>query len=490
METELIPVGNGLYQEVRVADGTPVGEPFDPLTQFVGLSGPGPSGTTTTIGADGKAITPNSAPENMLAAAPDVETAPQGASSTSADPTDWTTRDTSRTSQSGGGGYDGGPSYGGGGYAGAFGGSSGFDDDPFANVPNYQTGQRHPAAGGAPLVPGGMFAAQDDVPAYDNRQQVYVPGGAAAGPFETRSAPTPSGGMTGNFGAFGHGGGSSDGGGGGSNMGANSAIGQAMAGKVRGMASKIQGGGSGATSTTDPTKQYRRQGRRMDRAYDRYNEELADPDPMRVTGWSKAQGYKPGTVNMFLQHPEGLLGDVFPGFNANQFTDSLTRLPMTDIAMTAFGTRGKGLLSKTPVTNVPGILRRQGVKAPKPEYKRSLDASKVANKVAEMYGEIGTEGGNRFDTEALLQNLATAKKTSALRQGLEQQFRFDPGGAADSIGSYLRSAITAGMGNTAQANALARTADRRLIEMGGDIGRMKPKRASKAINKVAQSFLD
>lgn len=440
------------------------------------LAAPGaPATDTTTIGLDGKAVPlPSAAPPLDPVAAPPATAAAPAA------PTDEPWYDSGGSSGGGGyrrsansgwstGGYGG--SSGGGGATDPFGG---YQDDPFAALPAYANGQRHPAAGGAPLVPGGQFAAQDD--GFDDRQQVRVPGGATAGPFEVSAAPLPQP----DYYA-----GAAEGGGGGGDSLAQSMIGRIRA-NVQGRIGGMGPGGNSGGYTTD--QEYRRQGRRLDHAYDRYNEALADPEPLPVRGWAKEQGFKPGTVGMFLDNPAQLLPAVFPGFHANQFTDSLTDLPMTDLALIAGGTQGRGLLSPTPVVTPPHILREQGVKPSKPEYKRSLDPGKTANRIAEMYRELGSDGTTRLDTDALLGNLATAQKKSALRQGLEQQFAYDPGEAMRSIGSYVHSAF-AGMGNSGQSRALDRSIERRLIEMGPQIARLKPKRASRAINMVAEQFL-
>jgi hypothetical protein len=179
------------------------------------------------------------------------------------------------------------------------------------------------------------------------------------------------------------------------NAGANSDIGQAMRAKVEGMANKIQGGGSSSSSTTtqQTQHQYNQQGRQMDRASARYNDALYNPDPLPVHGWSKQQGFKAGTINAALADPTMLLPAVFPGYASgdNPFSDSLESQPMTDLAMIMYGTQNKrGLTTKTPVVKVPHILAQNGTKPTKPATKRTLDPSAVTNKVAQMWGDLGS----------------------------------------------------------------------------------------------------
>lgn len=384
---------------------------------------------------------------------------------------------------------------------GSFGGAANYaGDDPFAGLPNYRSGQRHPAAGGAPLTPGGLFSAEAD--GLDTRQQMtQYDTGASAGPFGVnaanqrpwqaeralRTADRP---WLGDRGP---------------NLNpryeALRAKGDAVAGKVRGMASNIRygGGGQAASSSTsaDPyaqqQRQYARQGRRMDRASERYNEALYDPEPMAVKGWAKRQGFKPGTIDAALGDPTMLLTSVFPGYESRDtpYSENLESLPMTDLALITAGTgRKRGLTSKTPVVDVPGILRKQGVKPVKPEHKRTLDSSKVANQIAAMYRSLGQPGGDPgwMDQEQLLGNLATARKGSILRQNLRTQFEDDPNAAMQSAASYVRSAMSAGP-DTVVSRALIEDVDRQVTNQGRSILRTKPKRADRIIRPLARSYL-
>jgi hypothetical protein len=384
---------------------------------------------------------------------------------------------------------------------GSFGGASGgaFDDDPFAGVPNYQGGQRHPAAGGAPLTPGGLFNQQvpGEEAVDDRRQMTQYDTGASAGPFGVQSPKMDLGPMdrrTWDSSGRAY-----------ADRGTHTsplydkfaAKGQAMESKVRGMAGAIQGKleGGGASSSAAPSSSaaYAQQGKRMDRAYDRYNDALYNPEPMPVKGWSKKQGFKPGTIDAALADPTQLLTSVFPGYESRDapYYQAMEDLPMTDLALIEGGTQSKkGLTSKTPVVKVPNVLRQQGVKPVKPENKRTLDSSKVANKVALMYRDFGTPGADTSwtDEDALLGKLATSKKGSILRQGLQSQFETDPGSALQSASSYVRSALSAGP-DTVYSQALIEDVDRQFTNQGRSLLRMKPKRASRIVNDVARAYL-
>jgi hypothetical protein len=494
--TEIVgPDASGYY--VTYTDGVP-GAPWKP--DFSQLAAPASAGTTT-FDRDGNAIIPPLATAAPLAPPPS-SAAGAPATPTAADPTAWAAGPAPRSGPFAAGYTPSAPQgSGGGGYVVPPANFGEMHDDPFANIPPYQNGQVHPAAGGAPLVPGGAAAAAAQ--GLDNRQQVYVPGGAAAGPFETRSAPTPSGANTG-----GYGGGASwndqgrQGGGGGSDMGANSALGRAMAGKVRGMAAKMQGGGtaSGSSYGSDTSayrrqqRQYRRQGRRIDDAYDAYNDELADPKPLPVRGWAKDVGIKPGTINAGLVDPMMIRDNLFNDqLLDGAYYDSLNSTPMTDLALILGGTQNRrGMSTNTPVVKVPKILREQGVKPVKPEQKRIIDPSKVTNKIAALFGgvEKATPGGGAwFDSDQLLDNLATAKPKSILRQNLKHQFADDPGGTLESAKNYVRSALSVLPGNAANQARLA-SVDRVAQMMGGDALTLNRKHFDRFVGDLAGYYQD
>jgi hypothetical protein len=484
---QVIANDDGTYTKVY-SDGTT--ETYDPLAMM--NTGATPSQGTTTISKAGKAVPVQGA------APPQVD--PAQASPTSAPVTTnpssggaW--YDTGYQGHSsgggsayrGGGGYSGSSSGGGSGYGGGFSGSFG---GGAPEPPRYADNTVPQYWGGPPRVPGGAAAQAGQGSGYDNRQQVSVPGGAAAGPFETRGAYPPS--------QHSYGGDSTSGGGG-SNAGANSAIGQKLEAKVRGMADKIQGGGSSSSSTSSYQQQqhqYNQQGRQMQRASAHYNTALYHPDPLPVHGWSKQQGFKAGTIDAALADPTMLLPAVFPGYASgdNPFSADLESQPMTDLAMIMYGTQNKrGLTTKTPVVKVPHILAQNGTKPAKPATKRTLDPSAVTNKVAQMWGDLGQQGSSLestpfLDRDTLLTNLATARRGSALRQGIRTQFQTDPGAALNSIRNYLGSAVTAGPDDIIH-RALGDSVDRRITNMGPDLLRMKPRKASRFVSDLASSYL-
>lgn len=367
----------------------------------------------------------------------------------------------------GAGGYasfGGGPSYGGGG------GSGG------ESVPRYADGSTHPFFGGPPRIPGGPTAAQEQGQGY--RVPAYVPSsGAYAGEGSVRAANPPDGRSA-------YGGGGSDSGGGKSGGGASD-----LYYKLR---DKLTGGGSSGGDYTS-TQEYRRQGRRTDRAYEKYNEELYNPDPLPVHGWAKAQGYKPGSVELALADPTAILGEVFPGYNRQntQGGTAFDDLAMTDIALAAGGTGKRGLTTKTPIVKVPQILRQQGVKPTKPDNPRILDPSAVVNEMAGLYGAIGAQdpnGGQWFDADALLQNLANTRKNSAVGMQIGNMFEEDPGSAIRTATQMVQSVLGTAPSNLANI-ANQRTAEQVVSNISSGIMRRKPKQAHRAISQLASQFL-
>ncbi len=378
----------------------------------------------------------------------------------------------SRGSSYRGSGYGSG---GGGGYGG--GDFSGGSD--FGTVPRYADGSTHPFFGGPPRIPGGPAAAATQ--GQDNRQQLYLPTGAAAGPYSTRAPDLPEQSSAGAKGGTSTG---SGGGGGGA-----SDLYYKLKAKLEGAA-----GGGGSTETTT-TQQYRRQGRRADRAYDKYNEELYNPDPLPVHGWAKQQGFKPSSVELALDDPTTILSSVFPGYerrntNAGTWFDDI---PMVDLALAAGGTGGpKGLTTKTPVVKVPGILRQQGVKPVKPEQDRILDPSAVVNTMAPMYEQIAAEspnGGTWFDTQELLGNLANAKKKSAVGMQTVGAFEEDPGLAQQQAIRLVQSVLGT-MPDGAFNRARIRSVEQAASNLGASTMRRKPKRAVQYLNNLAGTFLE
>jgi hypothetical protein len=265
------------------------------------------------------------------------------------------------------------------------------------------------------------------------------------------------------------------------------------------------GGGGGGGSRYRPAKyktpnynyssaqtNYPSQGE-INKAQKQYEKALEKPLP--VHGWAKKQGFKPGTIEAALGDPTMLLGAAVPGYESrNTFvSDAIERQPMTDLAMISFGAQGKGLSTKTPTPSLPGTLKKIGYKPIKPDYKRTLDPSEVANKVAAMWRSLNEPGVsygdiNWMDRDKLVRDLASADGKSILRQNLEIQFDEDPNAAMQSAASYLRSAFSAGP-DTLISRALVEDVDHQITNMGSKILRMKPKKASGAVNALARSYL-
>jgi hypothetical protein len=315
-----------------------------------------------------------------------------------------------------------------------------------------------------------------------------VPGGAAAGPFETRAAHSPEGGMTGNYGSRGGGGG---GGGGSLAKDLYWRIRNTMEAKVGGMG---PGGSSASSSYGASTRQYRRQqrqykrqGRRLDQAYDDWNELLANPEPQEARGWAKQHlGNNKGNYPAYLDHPLHIATEGM-GLDAGSETANwLDGLPVADLAMITGGTRGHGLTRKVHPPKPPGILRKQGVEAPKPDFKRELDYSKFAKEAARLYSSLTSNTGNVLDMPALMRQLATASRHGALRQGIDAQALYDPSGAFDRAGGYFTSVIHA-----TRDESQARVYDRMLRQYLNEarIGNRKPKQIDAIIPDIARRFL-
>lgn len=342
--------------------------------------------------------------------------------------------------------------------------------------PTYADGTMHPSQGGPPRIPGGPAAQQDG--GYDNRQQVTSTSDATAGPFGVRAAPAPR--------QDAYGGNAIQGSGGG---GGGSSLAKDMYYRIKGaVEGKIAGMGPGGTSSGDyPTDaSYARTGRRMDRAYDKFNEMVANPDPQPARGWAKREmGKNRGDFPAMLARPEmvlsrGLDFDFTDQETAN-YGDWMRDLPMADLAMIAGGSMSR----KTRAVKPPKILAKSGVEPYKPENKRELDYSKFAKQLADMYrGLSGPE--QVLDENALMGDLANARNKGALRQGIDMQAEFDPGGAMDRARGYFDS-ITSLM-PISQREGMANLTDRYFAEAMATS--RKPKRIDQIVNEVARRFLN
>lgn len=231
-------------------------------------------------------------------------------------------------------------------------GSSGYDDD-FVPHPTYANGALHPAWGGEPLVPGGQFAALDD--GYDNRQQVRVPGGATAGPFEVSAAPS---GFSAGGAPSGSYGGSATGGGGG--------------GDVRGLIGawrdKLIGGMyPGSSSSSYDSSSYGSGGTHEERMRGPY-----------------ARGMDPTQAAGLTMRPTAMLPEVFPHLGPETPAyQRLAALPAAQIAMLRNG------------------------------YKDTT--SSLVNQLGKTYQQAGA--GNLPSTKTMIGNLSSGKGINDLFAG-------------------------------------------------------------------------
>lgn len=349
-----------------------------------------------------------------------------------------------------------------------------------APAPTFADGTQHPLQGGPPRTPGGPAAQQSG--GYDNRQQVSNPDtGATAGPFETRAPRNPEGGMTGNYGAQGGGGG----GGGGS-------LAKDLYWTVKNnVESRLSGmmGGGGDSGYTSP-QAYRRQQRRVDRAYDKYNEELYNPDPQKARGWARRElGKNRGNYPAMLMDPihvatEGMGLDPFAESGTFDFLNSA---PAADLAFIIGGTGRNDMTRRTQPVKVPKILQQQGVKPTKPENPRELDYSKYAAELRDLYASMtNSTDQNVLDAGFLMGNLADAKRSGALRMGIDAQAEYDPSGALDRAKGYIDSAFA---NRPDWQRAVYQNMAGKYFAEEPVLGK-KPKKISNTVNNVANRFMN
>lgn len=168
--------------------------------------------------------------------------------------------------------------------------------------PAYRNGQLHPAWGGQPLTPGGQFNTGQ--PSY--RQQVYVPGGAAAG-YDTRAARAPRGGNA-NYGGSGGGGASGGGGGGASSL--------YWAWRNKLMSKLYPGSGSGYSGSSYPSSSS---------AYQ------APPEP-KMRGF--AHRFDPTEAQAFASRPSMMIPLVDKGLDsASPFYQDVASMPLGQLAL-------------------------------------------------------------------------------------------------------------------------------------------------------------
>jgi hypothetical protein len=206
---------------------------------------------------------------------------------------------------------------------------SDYDDQGGGYLPPYANGLLHPSRTGGQLATGlqglgdRIRAANGQPPkgGYDDREQIYSPSGASAGPFGVQSprsalekSPLYTRGAT-----------SGSGGGGGGNTSPLydqlRAKGDAMAAKVRGMASGIGSGGGSYTSGGYSTPQY---------SSSSYT--AAAPAEPRMRGLAK--GMDPAQAGELSYRPSMLIPELFPGLSgASPLYQAMAELPAAAMGM-------------------------------------------------------------------------------------------------------------------------------------------------------------
>ena len=274
----------------------------------------------------------------------------------------------------------------------------------YAGGPSYQPPPVHFADGSAPGQPRGAAPERGG----DFRQQVSVPGGAAAGPFETRSAYPPSNRAYGGTAASG------GGGGGGHTSPLYDKVrakGMAMASKVRGMASGVGGGGgysaSGPSYSSSSYKPY-------------------EPEEEKMHG-RYAKGLDPDQAAGLAYRPTMMIPRVFGGNLdiGDPVYSQLSELPA--YAMALLGKRNlKGGLS--PVTNQLGkVYQRAGTSGDVPsieEMVRNLAHAKKGSAVGELFGGIKAGKGSPYPYEYGHEPLSAASSASQMESLLLGAFKW------------------------------------------------------------------
>ncbi len=361
-----------------------------------------------------------------------------------------------------------------GGYSNSYGSSygGGYSGGGYAQPepPRYANNAVHPFFGGPALVPGGQFAAQEQ--GYDNRQQVRVPGGATAGPFEVSAAPLPRP----NYNGGGPSGGG--GGGGGSNMGANSALGQQMAAKVRGMAAKITGGSSYSSGGYEDYKAPRPYRGPDDPRTARKVEALQLQESQKASGYSQPSQFMPG-IN--LESP---------------VADYLQGLPMTDLTLIAgAGKRNwAGGIDPTPdiYSDYYAKLNKRLKKGKPgidflPFYKKELRQDKSTEQFNSLLKNTyaNLTNGQRWDTQALMNNLTNPAKGTFLH---DQQKKTPFSQSSEQFLKSYGAILGSGGFDDDQQNALAMIAQDAVTRYGQQYGQRNPRRAP-SVNQYVGSAI-
>jgi hypothetical protein len=282
-----------------------------------------------------------------------------------------------------------------------------------ASVPTYRDGSTHPAFGGAPRVPGGQWASQSS--GGSNQEQVHVPGGASAGPFNTSAAPAPRQQAQGGGTFFNKDGLSGKGGGTSPLYDKFRAKGDAMAGKVRSMGT----GGTSSSSYNYPSSNYK----------------PYEPETPKMKGF--ARKFEPEQALGLYSRPSMMMPRIAPGFMPeNPRYGDIESLPMTELTML---TGGKKL--SAPKVDEYGNLTAKD---------RSL--SDFTNALADTYDRT-INGEEWFDYDQMAHNLMNMRNKSALGAGFKKM-------PAGSQASTLLNLTGAMFGTTLDPSSAATRQDR------------------------------
>lgn len=316
----------------------------------------------------------------------------------------------------------------------SFGSSSSGSETP----PPYANGQMHPAFGGQPRQPGGSWAQQGG--GYDNRQQVRVPGGSSAGPFETSASPLPQ--------ANAYGGSADRGGGGG---GGTTPMYDKLRAKGMAMGNKLKGYGSsgGSASYGGDTAAYRRQQREYRQQQRAYEDGTYLYDQYKMRGFSKKMN--PQQAESLYYRPSSILPKAAPGLDPSGLRyQQIKGLPAAQLSMLAYGRKGKA---------------KEG-------------PSQFVNNLAKFYGDVASRG-DLPDYDQMVRALNTARAKSPLGA----QFKDQPiGFAADTYESFVNAIVGSSGLDPSVARARAEQASD-LIDQYGSRYLRRPVKKAPPINR-------
>jgi hypothetical protein len=284
------------------------------------------------------------------------------------------------------------------------------------SYPTYQDGSTHPAWGGQPRTPGGFWNDGTGT----GQQQVYVPGGAAAGPYSTRAASNPYAGRGGYSGGGGGGGGSS--------------LYNAWRDKLT--AKLYPGSGSGYSGGS---------------SYSPYPEAKEPRDP-RMRG--AAKGFDPDQASALYARPTSMIPRVAPNLGtASPLYEMASSAPAYQLAL--LGTGNKRATPRNSLSNYVGGLEN-------------------------VYSGMINKGAYP-DFNQLTNQLTSAKRNSALGQLVKPKpdaygnYYESPLGQAQSVMSSLIGAVGSTLDDRAAA-AYQRTGEGLIDKYGAKFIKKDPKK--------------